>query len=154
MTVYVKSSDVAAAIVARLSTISVANGFETSIGQNIKRGRRKMPVDDEVPCCVLIEGNDDVEDTAGRSQSALVKVRQPYLIDGFDACDPDNPNDKAHAMIRDIKKVIFKDGRTLGGTVVEVVYQGKDIGPRADGVALVQARVAIEVSFAEDLSNP
>ena len=154
MTVYVKSSDVSAEIIARIQTITVANGFETDIGLNVKRGRRKLPVEDEVPCAVLIEGNDSVEDTAGRTQTAFVKVKQPYLIDGFDACDPDNPNDKAQAMIRDIKKVLFKDGRNFGGKVVEVNYQGKDIGPRADGVALVQARVAIEVSFAEDLANP
>lgn len=154
MTVYVKSSEVAAEIVARLSTITVANGYETDIGLSIKRGRRKLPIESEVPCSVLIEGNDNVDDASGRIQTALVKVTQPYLIDGFDVCDPDNPNDKAHAMIRDIKRVLFKDGRTFGGKVVEVTYQGKDIGPRADGAAFVQARVAIEVSFAEDLANP
>lgn len=154
MTVYVKSAEVAAEVVARLSGITLASGAETDLGTNVKQGKRKLPAEDEIPCCYLIEGGDDVEDTAGRTQSALVKVRQAYVIDAFDACDPDNPNTKAHAMIRDIKRALFRDGRTFGGKVVEVTYQGRDIGPRPDGVALVQARVMIEVSFAEDLANP
>ena len=154
MTVYVKAADVAEEIVTRLSGITLAAGAETNIGTNVKQGKRKLPAEDEIPCCYLIEGGDDVEDTAGRMQTALVKVRQAYVIDAFDACDPDNPNLKAHAMIRDIKRALFKDGRTFGGKVVEVSYMGRDIGPRPDGVALVQARVMIEVSFAEDLANP
>jgi len=77
-----------------------------------------------------------------------------YVIDAFSLCDPDNPNVQAHKMIRDIKRVIFAGGRTLGGTVSEVEYLGRDIGPRSDGVAMVQARVTIRVSFAEDLANP
>jgi hypothetical protein len=76
------------------------------------------------------------------------------LVDGFDACDPDNPNTKAHAMIRDIKRVIFLGGTTLGGKVRSVHYTGRDIGPRADGVSLVQVRVMIDVEYVEDLTNP
>lgn len=154
MTVYTKAADVAQAITTRLSAISVVGGYETNIGATIFRGRRKLPGDDEPPCIVVIEGDDEVEATSGRTTGAMVKVNQDYMIDAFDVCDPNNPNDKAHAMIRDVKRAIFKDGRTLGGTVVEVEYLGRDIGPRPDGVALVQARVAIRVSFAEDLANP
>lgn len=154
MTVYVKSADVSAEIDARIESITTANGAETNIGTNVFRGKRKLPGEDDVPCVIIIEGADEIEDSAGRSQTALVKVRQSYVIDAFDVCDPDNPNDKAHAMIRDIKRVLFKDGRTFGGKVAEVTYTGRDIGPRPDGVALVQARVMIDVSFAEDLANP
>lgn len=154
MTVCVRAEDVSAEINSRLSTISVTNGFETNIGAKLTRGKRRLPAEDEVPCCNFIEGGDDVADTSGRTQTALVKVVQTYVIDAFDVCDPDNPNDKAHAMIRDIKKVLFKGGRTFDGKVAEVVYKGRDIGARPDGVAIVQARVMIEVSFVEDLANP
>ena len=154
MTVFVKAADVAAEIVARIASITTANGAETNIGLNVLQGKRKLPADDEVPCAILIEGEDSVDDTAGRMQTALIKVTQGYVIDGFDVCDPNNPNVKAQAMIRDIKRALFKDGRTFGGKVVEVSYVGRDIGPRPDGVALVQARVMIEVAFAEDLANP
>lgn len=154
MTVFVRAADVASEIVRRVGLITVAQGAETDIGLNVHQGKRKLPADGEVPCAILIEGDDSVDDTAGRTKTALIKVTQAYIIDGFSVCDPDNPNVAAHAMIRDIKRVLFADGRTFGDTVAEVKYLGRDIGPRPDGVALVQARVMIEVSFAEDLANP
>ena len=154
MTTYVRSEDIAAEIKARLSAIRTTNGCETNIGVRLQHGRRKVPADDELPCVQLVEGNDDTEATASRTQGALVKVKQPYVIDAFDKCDPDNPNVKAHAMIRDIKRAIFAGDRTFGGRVYEVNYLGKDIGPRPDGQPMVQARVVIEVGFAENLSAP
>lgn len=154
MTVYVKAEDVANAIVTRLATITVAQGAETDIGLNIQRGRRRIPAEDEVPLIQFVEGGDEVEDVAGKTQSALAKITAVYVIDAFALCDPDNPNVVAHKMIRDIKRVIFAGGRTLGGKVAEVEYLGRDIGPRSDGVAMVQARVTIRVSYAEDLANP
>jgi hypothetical protein len=84
----------------------------------------------------------------------MVLISQSYMIDAFDVCDPDNPNTKALSMIRDIKRAIFKTDATLGGAVKKVSYLGRDIGPRPDGVAMVQARVMISVEYVEDLTNP
>lgn len=154
MTVYVKSEDVANEIVARLQGITIANGAETDIGTEVQRGRIRVPADDELPLIQFVEGGDEPQDTAGKTNVSLIKVAQVYVIDAYDLCDPLNPNAKAHKMIRDIKRAIFKSGRTLDGKVSEVEYLGRDIGPRTDGVAMVQARVTIRVSFAEDLANP
>lgn len=155
MTVFMKSADVAGEIKTRMLAILLANSCETDIGRTVFMGRRKMPGDDEPPCVIVTEGDDGADDTAGKTQTAKIKTRQVYVIDGFDVCDPDNPNDKAHAMIRDIKRAIFGGGnRMLDGKVFSVEYLGRDIGPRPDGVALVQARVMIAVTFAEDLANP
>lgn len=156
MTVFLKSADVAAEIKTRLQAILLSNGCETDIGSQVFMGRRKLPGEaDDVPCTIVTEGDDTVDDTAGRRQTAQIKVRQNYVIDGFDTCDANNPNDKAHAMIRDIKRAIFaNNNRMLDGKVFSVEYLGRDIGPRPDGVALVQARVMIAVTFAENLSDP
>ena len=149
---YTKASQVADDIYARLRTIRIADGFETDIGRDVKRGRRKLPGDDAPPCVVMFEGNDDVKDRPGRIHS--IYVQQGYAIDGFDKCDPDNPNDQAHKMIRDIKRAIFGGADPLANHVGKVIYLGRDIGPRPDGAALVQARVLIAVDFVEDLTNP
>lgn len=154
MTIFVRSEDIANEIVRRLEGIRLTSSCETDIGRDVQRGRRRLPGDDEPPCIQLVEGGDEVQDTAGRTHSAQIKATQMYVIDAFDVCDPNHPNVQAHKMIRDMKRAIFFGGRTLGGTVVEVEYMGKDIGPRPDGASLVQARVAIRVSFAEDLANP
>lgn len=152
MSVFSSAGQVSAEIKARLQKILVSNQFETDIGRDVMMGRRKIPGDDKPPCTMVFEGMDDVQAQPGRMASVL--IQQQYVIDGFDTCDPDNPNDKANAMIRDIKRAIFADGATWGGKVKSVKYLGRDIGPREDGAALVQARVLIGVEFVEDLANP
>ena len=152
MSIYTRASDVAAEVATRLASIRLTNGAETDVGRDVMRGRRSVPEDDKPPCIIVIEGNDDPRDTPGRIPSCQTLL--PFVIDAFDVCDPNNPNDKAHALIRDIKRTLFKDGATLGGKVRSVKYTGRDIGPRPDGAALVQARVTIEVEFVEDLQNP
>lgn len=157
---YTRAADVAADLYARMSAIRLAAGFDTDIGRDVKRGRRKMPGDDAPPCLVMYEGDDDIKDRPGKIP--LANVQQAYVFDAFDKCDPENPNDQAHKMIRDMKRAIFKGNAlnddkgdmTLGGRVNRVLYVGRDIGPRPDGVALVQARVMIVVEFVENLLNP
>lgn len=152
MSNYTKAADVSAEILRRLRTILLTNGCETDIGRDVMAGRRKIPGDDQPPCLIVLEGSDDPRDQPGRIPSVLIS--QSYVLDGFDQCDPDNPNNKAHAIIRDIKRAIFKGDTTLGGAVKSVTYLGRDIGPRPDGVALVQARVMLSVEYVEDLTNP
>lgn len=150
--IYTKAGDIAAEISVRMARIRTAGGFETDIGRDVKRGRRKIPADDAPPCVVIFEGDDDPQDRPGRIP--LVLVQQAYVFDAYDKCDPDNPNDQAHKMIRDLKRAIFAGDATLGGKVSKVMYIGRDIGPRPDGAALVQARVMIVIEYVEDLTNP
>ena len=153
MSVIVRSEDVALAIVERLLTIRIANGYETDIGRDVQQGRRKVPADDEPPCVQLVEGNDEIQDSTAKR--TVIKIAQPYVIDAFDVCDPVNPNTQAHKMIRDIKRAFFgANADPLRVRLYELNYLGKDIGPRPDGAGFVQARVMIEVVFAEDLSAP
>lgn len=152
MSTYTRAADIASEIAARLATILTSNGKETDIGRDVMRGRRNLPEDDKPPCIVVLEGNDEPRSTPGRIPSCQTMLK--FVIDAFDVCDPNNPNDKAHAMIRDIKRAIFHDGTTLGGQVRSVMYTGRDIGPRPDGAALVEACVSIVVEFVEDLRNP
>lgn len=149
---YTKAGDIATEIATRIASIRISNGCETDIGRDVARGRRKIPADDAPPCAVIFEGDDDPKDRPGRIP--MVLVQQAYVIDAYDRCEPDNPNDQAHKMIRDIKRAIFAGDATLGGKVSKVMYIGRDIGPRPDGAALVQARVMIVVEFVEDLTNP
>lgn len=152
MTTFNTSGAISGELSTRLRNILLINSCETNIGRDLMLGSRKIPGDDRPPCMILIEGNDDPVDAPGRIPQVLIS--QNYMIDAFDVCDPDNPNTKALAMIRDIKRAIFKGDATLGGTVKKVSYLGRDIGPRPDGVAMVQARVMIAIEYVEDLTNP
>jgi hypothetical protein len=156
---FTKASEIAEFLSARLAEITVANGYHTDIGVRTYRGRRNI-ADELVPCSVLIEGEDHPGQQGGRDSQLIT---QDYVCGGYDICDPENPNDKAHLIIKDIKKAIFgtpsADGRdrsfggiyTLGGQVKACRYVGRDIGPRTDGNAIVFAVVHIEIDFAETL---
>lgn len=149
------ASEIALYMTNTLAGITKANGYHTDIGlERVFRGRRKID-DDQVPCAVIIEGEDNVT-SEGRPPN--ITVVQSYVLGGYSDCDPDNPNDTAHLIIKDLKRAFFKDvdsrmGNTFSGRVVKVEYKGRDIGPRADGVPIVFAVIHIDVTYAENLAE-
>lgn len=151
--VFTSADAIARHITGLMEGITKANGFETDIGTSVARGRRKID-DNQIPCAVIIEGEDSLGDTAGRYS---IRVTQSYVLGGYSHCNPQHPNDTAHQIIRDIKRAVFTDtgpANNWGGKVLKVEYRGRDIGPRADGVPIVFAIVHIDVTYAEDVRNP
>lgn len=150
---YTKASEISEAIFGRVTAIAVRDGgpFETDIGKRVFRGRRNID-ETQVPCAVIIEGTDTPVDRPGRLPTA--SITQRYVIAAYVTCDPQHPNDAAHAAIRDIKRAMFVDGGSFGGKVKNVTYRGRDIGARADGVPVVFVTVDIDVDYVEDLTNP
>lgn len=151
------AAEVAEHITTRLAAVQIANGAETDLGARVYRGRHNID-DDTVPCVVLFEGPDNPVDQPGMRAMAAVQVSPRYVIAAYVPCDKDNPNDAAHAAVRDIKRALFReDGKAsvdFGGRVRKVTYKGRDIGPRADGRPIVFVTVDIVVDFSEDLANP
>lgn len=148
------AGEIAAELSTVLATITKANGYETDIGTRVFRGARKVQ-DEQVPCAVLVEGADRV--TQGKSvREATAKIEQDYILGGYSPCDPNNPNDEAHKIIRDLKRALFGGGKgtTLGGKVPEIAYNGRDIGPRTDGLPIVFAIIEITVTYVERLATP
>lgn len=143
-----RDNDITENLTARLAAIQQHNGFETNIGDRVYRGKRKL---DEscIPCAVIVESDDSVTSQQGRKAN----LRRRYQIEGHAVCDPDNPNDVALAVIRDLKRVIF-DGTTIPGCQREVLYVNRIIAPREDGTAIVAAAIEIDVQLVEDLSSP
>lgn len=152
MSQYQTAEEIAKLIESRMQLITVANDYETDIGTRVLRGARKID-DSWVPCSTIIEGVDSVVQGASKKAPAA-KISQHYVLGGYTQCDPQNPNDAAHKIIRDLKRAVFKDGATLGDKVGLVEYKGRDIGPRTDGVAIVFAIIEIVVEYAEDLTKP
>lgn len=156
MTLLQSAAAIGLEVATRLATRTVALGAETNLGAAVFRGRRLID-DDQVPCVAIIEGNDEVEE--GESRRSLdTKITQHYVMLAYVPCDPANPNDAAHAAIRDMKRALFttagQPDRTLGEKVKRVRYRGRDIGPRADGAAFVVASIEVSVEFVEDLASP
>lgn len=158
MTTLLQSAeDVAAEIVARLGTITIAQGAETDCGLVVFQGRRDVS-EEMIPCSVVIEA----EDTPDASRpGTLIDLAQRYVLFAYVPCDPLNPNLAAHKALRDLKRAIFRTPGEperawprWGGKVRKVMYLGRDIGPRSDGAAFVLATIEISVEYVEDLANP
>lgn len=152
--VITKASDLADYITARVALIKTADGYNTDIGLSVHRGRLKID-DDMIPCAVIIEGDDQPGDVVNREE---IKITQSYVLGGYVKCDPDQPNDAAHLVIKDLKKAIFTGLVVNGGVnfdrkVRSVRYVGRNIGPRSDGKAFVFAVIYIDVEFSETLAN-
>lgn len=141
-----KASQLAATIFARLQAITTANGYETNIGARGFRGRRKLE-EEHMPCFVLHEGDDTTQDSTKKA----VAIRQEYVVEGHMTCDPNNPNDAAHKMISDIKRVIWASG--FDGTA-QTYYNGRGIAAREDGANSVSCFVRFAVSYPERLDQP
>lgn len=148
---FTTATQVATEVERRISAISIATGFNTDIGLRVYRGKRRID-DSAIPCATLTEGNDNPTSRAGRIP--MVTIDQDYIVGGYVQCDPDHPNDAAHLVLKDLKRALFSDGGTLGGTSQIVKYKGRDIGPRSDGGNFVFAIVEFSVSYVEDLSKP
>lgn len=145
-----KASDVALALSARIAAITTANGYATNVGAQVFRGRLTIDQGD-LPCSVIVEGEDTVEDG---KLSGKVKLAQRYIIEGHAECDPAQPNDIAHLILADLKRAIFGGEKNFAGLLHDLRYVGRNIGARPDGTAIVAASVEIECVFVEDLTNP
>lgn len=146
-----KASTLAQKVSDRVSTISIANGYSTDIGLRVFRGRANL-VPEELPCIVIVEGEDEIQDT----KKTEVKVRQSYQIEGHSECDPLHPNDTAHLILADLKKSVFGVDPSFDGAVrpSELEYGGRQIGVREDGTAFVSASINIRITFVENLAEP
>lgn len=154
MTSHHSAEAVGAELSARLATRTTAQGAETDLGAKVYRGRRHID-DTMIPCTVVIEG-DDVP--ARGNVKTEYKLDQRYVLFAYVPCDPDHPNDAAHAALRDMKRALFntagvRDSK-LGGKVRDIAYLGRDIGPRADGASFVLAALEVGVEYAEDVAAP
>jgi hypothetical protein len=144
-----KASDIALAIFNRASLITVAHGYATDIGARGFRGVKYLDPA-ALPCFVLVE-----EESASESRNvARCLTTQPYVLEGHATCDPDHPNDAAHAIISDLKKAIFSTDLSFGYGVVEAVFSGAEIDPREEGRDIVAARIRFSLSFVENLASP
>lgn len=144
------AKEISIAISERLETIATAGGYLTDIGAKVFRGRRSLD-DSRLPCCVIIEADDTIKDKNRRA----TKIEQQYFVEGHSVCDPDNPNDKAHDIIEDIKRALFAEGQPpLHPMVKEIEYKGRSIQPREDGTGVIAASVEIAIVFVEAMAAP
>ena len=152
-----KANDIALHIVERLEHILQADGYETNTGLNVFRGRKAVP---SLPALVLFEPEDLCEsqaaDGAGDTTGAAVNaaILLPFDIQGLAECDPATHMAVSHALVADIKRVVFGGDIRWGGLATHTRYIGRTIEPRADGDTTASVVVQIRVGMIENLAQP
>lgn len=143
-----KAAQIAAALAARLAQVTTTGGYETDVGLTVYRGRRNT---EPGPHITLYEGEDTAKE---QSLKAVVHLTQVYVAEAVDTCDPDNPNDRAHQILSDLKRAVFGSDQTLGGLVKTIEYRGRLIGTREEGQDYCFASIRFAVEYVEDLKAP
>ena len=66
---FTKAADIAQYLTSLLAGVTVVHGYHTDIGLRVFRGKRSK-VEEQVPCAVIIEGEDHPGESAGRESSS------------------------------------------------------------------------------------
>jgi len=152
-----KQNDIIEALRDRLSLIRIANGYATDIGRMVFRGRRNIS-EDMLPCCTIIEAEDEIERQKPRSgldhTFPLAFESLPVTIEAHGPCDADHPSIAAHDMVRDIKRAIFSGDLLFGGLAIATQYIGRTVGDREPGTSIAVGQVMIKIDCVEDLADP
>ncbi len=133
-----------------LSTIRVANGYRTDIGLKVMRGRGQIDENSTTPF-ILIKEDTETED-ARVGQISLFKETAQLRLEGFAACDLENPNDIAHDIVADFKKCLFSKKDALP-EAFKVQYVSRSIGSRESGLKINGGAITIALEYSEDVSK-
>lgn len=144
-----KAADIALAVFARASAITITHGYATNIGTTGYRGKKYLDPE-SLPCFVLVEEADE----GNSRQRGMSLTTTEYVLEGYATCDPDHPNDVGHLIVADLKKAIFGSDLTFGQGVTDIVWKGREIEPRDEGSTLVAGRIRFALSYVENLAAP
>jgi len=142
----------AAELLARLATISKANGYASDAGLHVFDGATGVP-DNLSTFLVLAESEEGVASQKEQSgQRPDVKVSLPITVEGRTACDPLHPNTAARLLCSDIQRAVFGPGSKLPPPInANLLYAGRTIDRRAAGETAVGVTVRLEAVFSYSL---
>lgn len=160
-----KSHVIISAIVTRLKTISVLNGYQTNNGTRVEDSRPNWDETSDLPAISVFEGRTgsaEAPDSRRRTVHVMPVMIKTFLKRGTDAAN-------ARLAIADIKQAILGTGSQSDGFLAErwpVTVGGKQIGQAmvtretghsieyAEGsFEVVGAQVEIEVQYITDKFN-
>ena len=142
----------AAELLARLATITQANGYATNAGLHVFDGATGVP-DNLGAFLVLAESEEGV--ASQKSQVGKpddVKVSLPFTVEGRTPCDPLHPNAAGRLLCADIRRALFGAGSTLSAPINATLrYAGRSIDRREPGSTEVGVTVRLEAAFSYSL---
>lgn len=145
--------DILAEILARVSGIGIAHGYQTDAGGLVFLGEAPQlgPTDPDAAIAVVVRDDlpGDVSGFGEASDGINVSVL-PVDVQAVVKADLDQPWVTVEQIIADIKKAIETSDRGLGGLLTRPLARGRiRFSPREPGSAVVGASVEYRATFAE-----
>jgi len=139
------------AVVARLQTITVANGYNTGAGARVYRGRVEFTASDPLPVLTVLQDNVFVE--SDRGERMLLAL--PLGVQGIVTVDRDNPSDAVDDLEADILTALFAVGDdTLSDLVSEIKQAGRIYSDIEAGTTVAGLSVNTDIKFIERVGDP
>lgn len=145
--------------IARASEITVANEYNTDIGTNVLRARKKVDPDD-LPLTVIWAGAETAEHKSG-----YIKCKMQMKFDGLMEFGSTDPSVISEQIIGDLKKCFLAPENNLSSPpsgwsrspdyIDGIVYTGSGPGePPDDGQTTAGAYITLDVSYYSKLNDP
>jgi hypothetical protein len=139
-------------LLARLATVTKANGYASDAGLHVFDGATGVP-DNLGTFLVLAESEEGVASQKGQGgKPDDVKVSLPFAVEGRITCNPLHPNAAARQLCADIRRAIFRSGSAIGAPISATLrYAGRTIDRREPGSTEVGVTVRLEATFSYSL---
>ena len=147
-----KREQIIQALIAQLATISIANGYETELGNRIARGKRQAPKKDELPAIVIREGKATTDATVNAGFDATTLRVELAARDRFDE-SIENSYGRANKMLADMVKALGNDP-TLGGLTIDTTVVEDNIGVEDKEFSIAGVDVSVDIKFRTFHLNP
>lgn len=138
-----------------LQTISVANGYYTALGSNVKLFSVLPVQEDELPCVIIYDKSDSIdgEGTQGSYNIWNKTLKVTLQI----VCSGNTPDTTIRQLITDCYKAIGSDN-TLSGNCLQINAIGDSIDLEQQSQKIMGAAIELEIlyrtkRFAESFSG-
>jgi len=135
-------------VVAQLGTLTTANGYNTSCGQDVRRGETEVPLAD-LPASVVLPGEDSAEHEFGQQNCTM-----PVEIHALHKRGDLNISVLGEQMLGDLISCLV-GGRDSIGYIDRLHYSGGGIeeypGPEDQALSV---RASIEVEYTTLIGDP
>jgi hypothetical protein len=140
-----KRQKIVSAVVARMEGISVADGYETDLGETVRDWKVNYQ-EDELPALSVCDTVADIDFVNGNIDAPSQQHRLPVLLRVF--CKSDTPAEELRKMVSDVIKAVGGDpGWTVDGKRLAMFTRVTKAGIIVPNESFEIAGAAVEIEI-------
>lgn len=138
----------------RLAGIAAWDGYATDAGLRVLRSIRTLDESD-LPCVVLWDDGEDVEDASGNTASMKTTLR--FSVEGHIPANQPDTGCRLGMLRADVKRALLRDRGAVAdarGAIGVLTYTGSDSQSRNDGAASEAVALHFMLTYKEAYGDP